>query len=204
MSTRRFKPGFIGEETDYTRGNVVPGAAPVLAKEGDAIEVAPNTPIPDETRPIAPKPVTGKARTVPPAPAEKKARPAIAQEAGPVICRCIVRFALDADTTRRLDAVAQDVGQDASVILAQLRKSVVSRLHEVLAGGQRPSDRALGTAVEGGGAKVRINFTLTGEEYARARAWFDPLGIGDHAMRENMIPALARLYRERIRDLGKA
>lgn len=205
MSTRRFKPGFIGEETDYTRGNVVPGAAPVLA-EKHVVEGEPDGSLVDERRPIAPKPVTPRARNAPPSRLEKpKAKPAMTEEGtDPALCRCIVRFALDAETTARLDTVAQEVGQDASVILGQLRKGVVARLHGILAAGQRPSDKEAGSRADGGGAKVRVNFTLAGEEYARAKSWFDPLGIGDHAMRENMIPTLARLYRDRIRELGKA
>lgn len=200
MSTRRFKPGFIDEETDYTRGNVVPGAAPVRVEPETSEERSSSATI-EEARPAAPRAVTKRARDASPALSKKTSSSvAIAREGEPIVCRCIVRFALDAETTTRLDAVAREVGQDAAVILGQLRKSVVLRLHEVLAAEQRPT----GDTPHGSdGAKVRVNFTLAGEEYVRAKAWFDPLGIGDHAMRENMIPTLAQLYRDRIRELGR-
>lgn len=103
-----------------------------------------------------------------------------------------VRIQLGQETTERLEGIARATGRDMEQLVRHLRKSVATEFRGVLAAGEPPTDHAAPV----GGASDRLHLVLSDAEYGAAQAFFDPLGFGDHAMRDGMRPVLARLYQD--------
>lgn len=103
-----------------------------------------------------------------------------------------VRVQLGPETTDRLEGVARATGRDVEQLMRHLRKSVAADFRGVLAADAPPAEQAAPV----GGASDRLHLVLSDEEYGAAQAFFDPLGFGEHAMRDGMRPVLARLYRD--------
>ena len=110
-----------------------------------------------------------------------------------------VRVHLGTDTTTRLEAVAQQTGRDLQQLVGYMRKSVAADFRAVLAEKQPPPD----AKSPSDGMTDRMHLVLSDDEYATAQILFDPLGFGDHAMRDGMRPVLARLYREWTLKIAK-
>lgn len=103
-----------------------------------------------------------------------------------------VRLHLGQETTERLEGLARTTGRDMQQLVRHLRRSVAADFRSVLAADAAPKD----TQSPSAGASDRLHLVLSDQEYAAARTFFDPLGFGDHAMRDGMRPVLARLYSE--------
>lgn len=190
MKVKARRKSFIGLDPGLTDP---PAASEVQHSEHPAaLEAKLGDPQPEPTRQAAPEPERPKAR-----PRKAKRPHPSTDQAGKHAVN--VRVHLGTDTTTRLEAVAQQTGRDVHQLVGYMRKSVAADFRAVLAEGRSPLD----TKSPSDGMTDRMHIVLSDDEYATAQSLFDPLGFGDHAMRDGMRPVLARLYHEWTLKIAK-
>lgn len=111
----------------------------------------------------------------------------------------VLRLRIGPEATEQLEELGRTVGQPTSVVLKHVRKAVVAEFRLLLEGKKRPE----GGVTHRNGISDAVSITLQDHERDRARAWFDPLGLGSSAMSDFARPVLTKLYEDTIRDLAQ-
>lgn len=191
--TTKHRPSFIGRDPAYTGPH--PASRPV-AQPADDMAPPPAAPPADaEADPSRPSaaPTPRPQRSTQPRPEASHASAPASDGA----CRINAKVHLGESATAHLETIARDTGESPEQLLRYLRQDVASALRALLATDTRPAYPAPPRV----GASVRVQLSLRDEDYRRARQWLDPLGIGDHVLRDRLRPVLAALFQERVKRL---
>ena len=111
----------------------------------------------------------------------------------------VLRLRIGPDASAQLEELGRSIGQPTDVVLKHVRKAVVAEFRTLLDGKKRPE----GGVTHRSGIPDAISITLQDHERERARAWFDPLGLGNSAMSDFARPVLTKLYEDTIRELAQ-
>lgn len=190
--TTKHRPSFIGRDPAYT------GPPPALRRAAQpADDPAPPPEALTADEPVGPSPQRVATPRPPRSQGPSRPRPE-APLAPDGACRLNVQIRLGESATTRLEALARDSGESPEQVLRYLRKDAARALRALLATDARPSYPRPPRV----GAAVRVQLSLQGEDYRRARQWLDPLGIGDQVLRDRLRFVLAGLLQDRIDALA--
>ena len=192
--TTKHRPSFIGRDPAYT------GPPPALRPAAQrADDPAPPLAVPPVEKTAEPSgPAAAKPRQPRPRGPSRSGQDAPRAPAFDGACRLNVHVRLGERATAHLETLAQSSGESPEQLLRYLRHDLVADLRALLA----TDARAAYATPPRVGASVRIQLTLHGEDYRRARQWLDPLGIGDHVLRGRLQGVLTSLLQDRIDTLA--